>query len=275
MLSSVARDNAARDRTSPFAFTGNKFEFRSCGSSLSIAGPNTTLDAIVAYTLKSFADELEKAGDFESALNALIEREVKAHWRIVFNGNGYDDAWKAEAHRRGLLELKTTPDAVARYLDEKNIKLFTELGVYTKDEMEAHYETKLEKYAQVLNIEVQTMLEMISKDILPAAYKYIQAVSKTVIDLKSVVPGAKAASGTALLSKLDALTDSLAAKADELASKPLAAKGAGNVMQVARAYVDSVIPAMTEVRAVADEIEPLLSEEYKPYPSYEDLLYRV
>ncbi|MBQ3671847.1 MAG: glutamine synthetase III [Treponema sp.] len=275
VLPPIPKDSTDRNRTSPFAFTGNKFEFRSCGSSLSIAGPNTTLDAIVAYTLKSFADELEKAGDFESALNALIEREVKAHWRIVFNGNGYDDAWKAEAHRRGLLELKTTPDAVARYLDEKNIKLFTELGVYTKDEMEAHYETKLEKYAQVLNIEVQTMLEMISKDILPAAYKYIQAVSKTVIDLKSVVPGAKAASGTALLSKLDALTDSLAAKADELASKHLAAKGAGNVMQVARAYVDSVIPAMTEVRAVADEIEPLLGEEYKPYPSYEDLLYRV
>ncbi len=275
VLPPIPKDSTDRNRTSPFAFTGNKFEFRSCGSSLSIAGPNTTLDAIVAYTLKTFADELEKATDFDSALNALIVREVKAHWRIVFNGNGYDESWLTEAAKRGLMNLKTTPDAVAHYLDEKNIKLFTELGVYTKEEMEAHYETKLEKYAQVLNIEVQTMLEMISKDILPSAYKYMAAVSKTVIDLKSVVPGAKASSEVSLLSKLDVLADSLASKADELSAKHLAAKGAGDVMKIARAYVDSVIPAMAEVRAVADEIEPLLGEDYKPYPSYEDLLFRV
>ncbi len=275
VLPPIPKDSTDRNRTSPFAFTGNKFEFRSCGSSLSIAGPNTTLDAIVAYALKAFADELEKAGDFEAALNALIEREVKAHWRIVFNGNGYDESWLSEAAKRGLLNLKTEPDAVAHYLDEKNVRLFTEMGVYTKAEMESHYEIKLEKYAQVLNIEVQTMLEMISKDILPAAYKYIGAVSKTVIDLKSVVPGAKAAGETALLSRLDVLSDSLAKKADELSSKHLAAKDAGDVMKVARAYVDSVLPAMAEVRAVADEIEPLLGEEFKPYPSYEDLLFRV
>ncbi|MBR0030964.1 MAG: glutamine synthetase III [Treponema sp.] len=275
VLPPIPKDSTDRNRTSPFAFTGNKFEFRSCGSSLSVAGPNTTLDAIVAYTLKTFADELEKATDFDSALNALIVREVKAHWRIVFNGNGYDESWLTEASKRGLMNLKTTPDAVAHYLDEKNIKLFTELGVYTKEEMEAHYETKLEKYAQVLNIEVQTMLEMISKDILPSAYKYMAAVSKTVIDLKSVVPGAKASSEVSLLSKLDVLADSLASKADELSAKHLAAKGAGDVMKIARAYVDSVIPAMAEVRAVADEIEPLLGEDYKPYPSYEDLLFRV
>ena len=275
VLPPIPKDSTDRNRTSPFAFTGNKFEFRSCGASLSIAGPNTTLDAIVAYTLKSFADELEKAADFETALNALIAREVKAHWRIVFNGNGYDEGWLSEAAARGLLNLRTTPDAMAHYLDEKNIRLFTELGVYTKEEMEAHYETKLEKYAQVLNIEVQTMLEMISKDILPAAYKYIAEVSRTVIDLKSVVPGAKAAGAAALLSKLDALSDKLAAKADELASKHLAAKGAGDVMKVARAYVDAVLPAMAETRAVADEIEPLLGEGCKPFPSYEDLLFRV
>ena len=275
VLPPIPKDSTDRNRTSPFAFTGHKFEFRSCGSSLSVAGPNTTLDAIVAYTLKTFADELEKATDFDSALNALIVREVKAHWRIVFNGNGYDESWLTEASKRGLMNLKTTPDAVAHYLDEKNIKLFTELGVYTKEEMEAHYETKLEKYAQVLNIEVQTMLEMISKDILPSAYKYMAAVSKTVIDLKSVVPGAKASSEVSLLSKLDVLADSLASKADELSAKHLAAKGAGDVMKIARAYVDSVIPAMAEVRAVADEIEPLLGEDYKPYPSYEDLLFRV
>ena len=275
LLPPIPKDSTDRNRTSPFAFTGNKFEFRSCGSSLSIAGPNTALNAIVAYTLKQFADELEGAKDFDKALNALISREVKAHWRIVFNGNGYDDSWKVEAKKRGLLELKTTPDAMTKYLDEKNIKLYTEMGIYTKQEMEAHYETKLEKYAQILNIEVNTMLEMIYKDILPAAYKYMDAVSKTVIDLKSVVPSAKASAQTELLAKLDGYVSSLAEKASVLEKEHDAAVSAGDVMAVAKAYADKVIPAMTEARAVYDEMEPLIGEDYKPFPSYEDLLYRV
>jgi glutamine synthetase len=275
LLPPIPKDSTDRNRTSPFAFTGNKFEFRSCGSSLSIAGPNTALNAIVAYTLKQFADELEGAKDFDKALNALISREVKAHWRIVFNGNGYDESWKVEAKKRGLLELKTTPDAMTKYLDEKNIKLYTEMGIYTKQEMEAHYETKLEKYAQILNIEVNTMLEMIYKDILPAAYKYMDAVSKTVIDLKSVVPSAKASAQTELLAKLDGYVSSLAEKASVLEKEHDAAVSAGDVMAVAKAYADKVIPAMTEARAVYDEMEPLIGEDYKPFPSYEDLLYRV
>lgn len=275
VLPPIPKDSTDRNRTSPFAFTGNKFEFRSVGSSASLAGPNTTLNAIVAETLKQFADELEGSKDFEKALNTLIEREVKAHWRIVFNGNGYDESWKKEAAKRGLLELRTTPDAVAHYLDEKNIKLFTDTGVYSKEEMESHYEIKLEKYAQILNIEVETMLEMINKDILPAAYKYIAAVSETVVNLKSVVPSAKASAESALLTKLDALTSDLASKTESLSKIHLAAKSAGDVMAVAKAYADKVVPAMTEARAVADEIEPLLGESYKPFPSYEDLLYRV
>jgi glutamine synthetase len=275
LLPPIPKDSTDRNRTSPFAFTGNKFEFRSCGSSLSIAGPNTALNAIVAYTLKQFADELEGAKDFDKALNALISREVKAHWRIVFNGNGYDESWKVEAKKRGLLELKTTPDAMTKYLDEKNIKLYTEMGIYTKQEMEAHYETKLEKYAQILNIEVNTMLEMIYKDILPAAYKYMDAVSKTVIDLKSVVPSAKASAQTDLLAKLDGYVSSLAEKASVLEKEHDAAVSAGDVMAVAKTYADKVIPAMTEARAVYDEMEPLIGEDYKPFPSYEDLLYRV
>lgn len=275
VLPSIPKDSTDRNRTSPFAFTGNKFEFRSVGSSLSIAGPNTTLDAIVADVLKIFADELEGASDFEKALNALIAREVKAHWRIVFNGNGYDESWKVEAKKRGLLELKTTPDAVEHYLDAKNVKLFTELGVYTKQEMESHYEIKLEKYAQVLNIEVNTMLEMISKDILPAAYKYISAVSKTVSELKSVVPGAKASAETKVLSELDVLVDELSEKAELLEKAHEKAEKAGSALAVAKAYADTVKPAMEEARAIADKIEPLLGEEYKPFPSYEDLLFRV
>ena len=275
VLPPIPKDSTDRNRTSPFAFTGNKFEFRSVGSSLSIAGPNTTLDAIVADVLKEFADELEKASDFEGALNSLIVREVKAHWRIVFNGNGYDESWKTEAKKRGLLELRTTPDAVAHYLDEKNVKLFTELGVYTKEEMESHYEIKLEKYSQILNIEVNTMLEMISKDILPACYKYVSAVSKSVIDLKSVVPTAKATAETKLLASLDEKIDLLSKKAEELEKVHEEAANAGDAMQVAKAYADKVLPLMAETRAVADEIEPCIAEEYKPFPCYEDLLFRV
>jgi len=275
LLPPIPKDSTDRNRTSPFAFTGNKFEFRSCGSSLSIAGPNTALNAIVAYTLKQFADELEGAKDFDSALNTLIAREVKAHWRIVFNGNGYDDSWKAEAAKRGLLELKTTPDAMTQYLAEKNIKLYTEMGVYTKQEMEAHYETKLEKYCQILNIEVNTMLEMVYKDILPAAYKYEAAVSKTVIDLKAVVPGAKAVAQTAVLAKIDELADAIAAKATALETVHAKAVAADDIMASAKIYADEVKAAMDDVRAVYDELEPVLGEEYKPFPSYEDLLFRV
>lgn len=273
VLPSIPKDSTDRNRTSPFAFTGNRFEFRSVGSSLSISGPNTALDAIVAYTLKQFADELEKASDFESAVSALIKREITAHWRIIFNGNGYDASWIKEAESRGLLNLKTLPDAMTHYLDPKNIKLYTEMGVYTENEMKEHYEIKLEKYCQVLNIEVQTMLEMINKDILPAAFKYMEAVGKTAAQIKNLVPSAKLSAETNLISKLSALVDELAAKEDDLAKKHLNAKHSGDSMAIAKAYADVVLPAMAETRAVADEIEPLLGEGYKPFPSYEELLF--
>lgn len=275
VLPFIPKDSTDRNRTSPFAFTGNKFEFRSLGSSLSISGPNTTLNAIVANTLKSFADELEKAKDFENALRKLIHREITAHWRIIFNGNGYDSSWVEEAATRGLLNLKTLPDAMGEYLNPKNVKLFTDMGVYTQIEMESHYDIKLEKYCQVLNIEVETMLEMINKDILPAAFKYMSAISDTAIKVKSVVSDAKCSAAANLLRKLDALTDDLAKKADEVSKKHLAAKQQSDIMECAKAYANEVLPAMVEARAVADEIEPLLGEEYKPFPSYEDLLFRI
>ncbi len=275
VLPPIPRDSTDRNRTSPFAFTGNKFEFRSCGSSMSIAGPNTVLNTIVASSLKAFADELEKASDFDSALAVLIKREITAHWRIVFNGNGYDSNWVAEAERRGLLNLRTLPDAMTHYMDEKNVKLYTELGVYTEAEMKSRYDIKLEKYSKILNIEVQTMLEMISKDILPAAFKYMDSVSRTVINLKTVVPSAAASAQIDLLKKLDGLVNELAEKAEDLSKKHMLAKSAGDVMSVARSYVDNVVPSMAETRAVADCIEPLISEEYKPFPSYEDLLFRI
>ncbi len=275
VLPPIPKDSTDRNRTSPFAFTGNRFEFRSVGSSLSISGPNTTIDAMVAYTLKQFADELEKAGDFETALADLIKREVTAHWRIIFNGNGYDSSWIEEAKNRGLLNLGSTPDAMEHYLAEKNVKLFTEMGVYTEDEMKSHYEIKLEKYSKMLNIEVNTMLEMISKDILPNVFRYIKDVSQTVINLKSVVPGAKAQAESRLLAKLDSLADRISDETDRLYAVHEEARKAENVTKSARIYADKVVPQMAAVRKIYDEMEPLLGEDYKPFPSYEDLMFRV
>ena len=275
VLPPIPKDSTDRNRTSPFAFTGNRFEFRSVGSSLSISGPNTVLNGIVAYTLKKFADELEPAKNFDEALQVLVKRELNAHWRIIFNGNGYDPSWISEAESRGLLNLKNLPEAMEHYMDPKNVKMFTELGIYSQKEIESHYEIKLEKYCQVLNIEVQTMLEMLNKDILPAAFRYMRDVSKTVSNLKSVVPSAKCGAETELLKKLDGLVDELAEKTEELNRKHLETKQAADFMSEAKSYADVVIPAMAETRAIADQIEVLLGEDYKPFPSYEDLLFRI
>ncbi len=275
VLPPIPKDSTDRNRTSPFAFTGNRFEFRSVGSSLSISGPNTTLDSILAYALKEYADELEKSTDFEKDLQNLIKREITAHWKIVFNGNGYDESWIKEAEKRGLKNLRTLPDAMNEYLNPKNIKLFTELGVYSEIEMKSHYEIKLEKYAGILNIEVETMLEMINKDILPAAFKYMGDVGKSVQAVKNALPQAKCTAQINLLTKLEGLADALAEKADILAKTHLQAKQEGSEMEIAQAYANKVIPAMQEARAVADEIEPLLGEKYKPFPSYEDLLFSI
>ena len=265
VLPPIPKDSTDRNRTSPFAFTGNKFEFRSLGASLSIAGPNTILNAIVASVLKSFADELENTDDFHAALERLIRRELSAHWRILFNGNGYDEQWVLEAERRGLLNLRTLPDALAHYLDSKNIRLLTETGVYSEAELKSHYDIKLEKYAQVLNIEVATMLEMVFKDILPAAFKYMG-------DLRRLTQENWAASR--LYERLEDLVNELYKLQDDLSKAHAEAKEAGDLMTAARAYADIVIPLMTKARAAADEIEPLLGEAYKPFPSYEELLFR-
>ena len=275
VLPPIPKDSTDRNRTSPFAFTGNRFEFRSVGSSLSISGPNTVLDSIVAYELKVFADELESKKDFQKALNELIKRELNAHWRIIFNGNGYDESWIKEAEKRGLLNLRNLPEAMEHYLDPKNIRMFTELGIYNQTEIESHYEIKLEKYCHVLNIEVQTMLEMINKDILPASFRYIQAVSKTVTDLKTALPSAKCSAGTKLLQTLDDLTDELVMEREKLAKIHAETLKCGDHMSQAKSYAQKILPAMEKTRAVADQIEALLGEDYKPYPSYEDLLFLV
>lgn len=276
VLPQIPKDTTDRNRTSPFAFTGNKFEFRSLGSSLSISGPNTTLNAIVAYSLKQFADELEKSNNFKEDLQVLIKREITAHWRILFNGNGYDELWVKEAEKRGLLNLRTLPDAMAEYLAPKNIDLFTEMGIYTKSEMHEHHEIKLEKYCHVLNIEVQTMLEMINKDIMPAVFKYMSDVSQTAIQIAAVAGNDISCTAERdLVRKLQILTNHLAHKADELAKEHNTVRQNKNNADAAKEYAEKIIPLMKETRNVADEIEPLLGENYKPFPSYEDLLFRI
>ena len=275
VLPEIPKDSTDRNRTSPFAFTGNRFEFRSVGSSLSISGPNTTLNSILSYALKQYADELEKASDFETELKNLIRREITAHWRIVFDGNGYAPDWVNEAEKRGLLNLKNLPEAMKYYLQPKNIKLYTELGVYSEIEMKSHYDIKLEKYSRILNIEVEIMLEMIHKDILPCAFAYMKEISDSCEKAVAILPELKCLSQKNLLKKLDALTCQLEIKSENLSKVHLEAKESESNMEMAEYYAEKVLPAMAEARAVADQIEVLLSEKYKPFPSYEDLLFSI
>ncbi len=273
VLPPIPKDSTDRNRTSPFAFTGNRFEFRSVGSNLSISGPNTIMNAILADSLRAFADELEQSKNFDEDLQKLIKREITAHWRILFNGNGYGQEWIEEAEKRGLKNYRTTPKAIEHYIDQKNIDLFTKLGIYTPEEMKSHYDIKLEKYCQVVNIESNTMLEMVHKDIIPAAFKYLNVLADTEFKMQRVMTMCDA--GLKLMEKLNTLVNDLSNKADALAAKHEQTRAIADLMQRAHAYAKVVIPAMEEVRAIADQIEPLLGEEYKPFPSYEDLLYSV
>ncbi len=275
VLPAIPKDTTDRNRTSPFAFTGNKFEFRSLGSSLSISGPNVVLNTIVAETLDEFATRLEKATDLNAELQELIKEKIVEHKKIIFNGNGYDDEWVKEAEKRGLLNLKTLPDAMERYLDKQNIEMFTKYGVYSESEMKSHHEVKLEKYSKVLNIEVNTMLDMIYKDILPASYAYMNAVAESASKVMSIVPNAKCTAQANVLKEISVLADKLDSNAQKLAKLHDEADSIQNVPKQARFYVDKVIPQMEATRAVADAIEPILGEKYKPYPSYSDLLFRV
>lgn len=275
VLPAIPKDTTDRNRTSPFAFTGNKFEFRSLGSSLSISGPNVVLNTIVAETLDEFATQLESAKDLNTELQALIKKTVKEHKKIIFNGNGYDDEWVKEAKKRGLMNLKTLPDAMEHYLDKQNIEMFSKYGVYTETEMKSHHEVKLEKYCKVLNIEVNTMIDMIYKDILPASYAYMSDVAESVTRVSAVVPGAKCTAQTTTLSQITALADWLDDETQKLIKMHSNVNAMDDVVKQARDYADKIIPQMEKTRAIADRIEPILGEKYKPFPSYTDLLFRV
>ncbi|MBQ9207570.1 MAG: glutamine synthetase III [Treponema sp.] len=275
VLPTIPKDTTDRNRTSPFAFTGNKFEFRSLGSSLSISGPNVILNTIVAETLDEFATRLENSRDLNTDLQDLIKEKISEHKKIIFNGNGYDDEWVKEAEKRGLLNLKTLPDAMEHYLDAQNVEMFSKYGVYTETEMKSHHEVKLEKYSKVLNIEVNTMLDMIYKDILPASYAFMGDVAESASRVAAVVPSAKCTAQANVLKKITTLADKLDSEAQKLEKIHDQACAIADVPKQARFYVDKVIPQMEATRAVADAIEPILGEKYKPYPSYTDLLFRV
>ena len=275
VLPRFPKDTTDRNRTSPFAFTGNKFEFRMLGSTLSISGPNIVLNTAVAEALRQYADKLEQADDFESALHALIKEEIKAHKRIIFNGNGYDDEWIREAEKRGLLNLKTTPDCLPYFLKEKNVKLFTEHKVFSEADIHSRYEILMENYCKVLHIEAATMLEMAKRDILPAVSAYSEELARTAKTKKSVLPGADCTYEEKSLEKLSALSGAMFVKTDALEEALAKAGGLEDVTEEAMYYKDSVIPAMAALRADADALETITAKKYWPYPSYGDLLFSV
>ena len=272
VLPAIPKDSTDRNRTSPFAFTGNRFEFRSVGSNLSISGPNTILNAILADSLSKFADELEKAENFDKELQNLIKREITAHWRILFNGNGYGEEWIKEAEKRGLKNFRTTPDAMAHYLDKKNIELFEQTGIYSEVEMKSHYDVKLEKYCQILNIEVGTMIEMVNKDIEPSALNFLNKLTDTYSKMPADLPFEY---GKNQIKKVSALLNEVEQKKQKLDELHIQAQKKTDLMEKAQDYAKKVLPAMEDLRSSGDLLEELLGQEYKPYPSYEDLLFSV
>ncbi|MBO5060601.1 MAG: glutamine synthetase III [Clostridia bacterium] len=275
VLPRFAKDTTDRNRTSPFAFTGNKFEFRALGSSASISGPNVVLNTSVAESLKQFADELEGAEDFDYALHELIKKTIREHKRIFFSGNGYDDAWIAEAEERGLLNLRTTPDCLPYYVSEKNIKLFTDHKVFTETEMRARYEINLENYSKIINIEALTMMDMAKKDILPAASAFIKQLSDTVVAKKSAVSGIACTYEEDLISRLTALVNSMYSDVQALDNELSKTSDIEDAQKLAEFYKDVIIERMSKVRSSADEIETMTDRGCWPYPSYADLLFGV
>ena len=268
------KDATDRNRTSPFAFTGNKFEFRMPGSQANVADPNIVLNTIVADAFAAFADELEKAKDIEAAANKIIKRELKAHYRIIFNLDGYGPDWEPEAAKRGLLNNKNTADAVPVFFEKKNIDVFVRNGVYTEQEAVARGEVALENYSKIINIEALTMLDMAKQDIIPALSDYVAKLSANLTTKKSAVSGAPSLAETTLITELATLNDKLFTAVRKLEGD-LANIDKDDVRAASKAMAHTIIPDMEDVRTVADEAEKLAASNYWPYPSYSDMLYRV
>ena len=275
VLPKFSKDTTDRNRTSPFAFTGNKFEFRMPGSAENLSDCNTILNTAVAKELKGYADELEKADDFTSAAIALVKRTIRDHRRVIFNGNGYTAEWEEEAAKRGLPNKKNTPAALPALIEPKNIALMEEFGVLTKVEMESRYEVELEHYSKIINIEALTMLEMARKQLLPAVNSYMSELANTAASKLAVSENISVRSETKTLTKLSADADAMSDAVDTLQDAVDASKALPTEAEKAVAFHDNVLPAMDALRAAADDAETICGEDYWPLPSYSKMLYYV
>jgi len=276
VLPKFTRDTTDRNRTSPFAFTGNKFEFRMLGSSNSIACANIMLNAAVAESLKIYADRLENVDDFENALHDMIKKTIKDHKRIIFNGNGYDDAWIKEAtEKRGLLNLRTTPDAMPAMIADKNVKMLTAHKIFSPAELHSRYEILLENYSKTVNIEALTMVDMARKEILPAVEGYTKSLAETLAAKKAAVAGLPCKYETATITKLSELSDEIADATADLDSEIAKFQAIEDVTEAANDIRDVILGKMDALRAVCDEAETITAKEFWPFPTYSDLLFSV
>ncbi len=276
VLPDFKKDTSDRNRTSPFAFTGNKFEFRALGSALNIACPNIMLNTMVAEELSEFYDELKDASDLDAAVKALIKKTFTEHQAIIFNGNNYAPEWVEEAEKRGLLNLKSLPDAVEHYIDQKNIDLFTKNKIYSVDEIHARYEIELENYAKIINIEALTMIDMAKKDMIPAVTSYVRELTDTALAKKALSDAIPTSVEEDLITSLSNKLVCFSKKTAELENAVIgASEYEGNVLAYAKYYRESVFSVMTELRAIGDAMETETAADYWPYPSYGEMLYGV
>ena len=278
VLPHFTKDTTDRNRTSPFAFTGNKFEVRMLGSAASVANPNIVLNTAVAEVLSEFSAALKDVPEeeMESAVHALLKKTIEDHKRIIFNGNGYTDEWVEEAEKRGLYNLKTTPDALPHFVDEKNIALFTKHGIFTKEELFSRYEIWLENYYKTINIESNTLAEIIQKQVIPSVFTYVEKLADTAAVKKSVVADVSVAIEAALISKLSTLADTMTKDLETLKADTAKALAASDdVLACAKAYQETVLEDMDTLRKSADEAEALIPDELLPYPTYDELLFSI
>lgn len=275
VLPHFPKDTTDRNRTSPFAFTGNKFEFRMLGSSFSISGPNIVLNTIVAEALSLFADQLEKSANFKDDLASLIKSTIKDHKRIIFNGNNYAEEWVVEAEKRGLLNLKTTPDALPYFISEKNEKLFVKHGVFSKTEMHSRYEILMENYCKTIHIEALAMIDLVKKEVIPSVIKYEKEIAKALKNKKQFMPSCNCELEEKLLSKISQLGGYLYTKLETLESSVIEVKDIDNLKASAAYYREEIFLNMQQLRGVADELETLISKECWSLPTYGEILYSV
>lgn len=276
VLPHFVKDNTDRNRTSPFAFTGNKFEFRMLGSSVSVAGPNVVLNTAVAEALSQFYEELKDtpAEKMEEAVHELVKRAILKHKKVIFNGNGYTDEWVAEAEKRGLYNLKSTPEVLPCFIAEKNIHLFTKHRIFTESEIHSRYEILLESYCKTLHIEAKTLADMVKKDFLPAVMSYTDAITASILGKKEAA-NLPCTAETKLLVKLSGYYENISELEEKLEDCTAAAEGIEDAQAQANYYHETILPAMEEIRSYADAAEEYLPDEVLPYPNYAKLLFYV